>query len=215
MDSEVQFNHHGSQLPSLTSPFTPAPRLRAHPQPLASDIPSSAPTSPAPLPTGRVPSPPSTSSINSSPDYSEDDDNDDNDDDNTGKVRWHPEVLWFAQRMEKVERRHGSLAHRDFPVSLISSSSARMFNMQFQWMKPTRTKRPTEAPATALRHKSSEGRVLRFQPVDEDEDSESSDEVCCKLFIFVLGWLNRFSFHRRICVIVGYVVSYSQTKWKT
>ena len=120
-----------SQLPSLPSPFTPAPvrRLWTPPYIPASDPSSSVPGSP--LMTGTVPSSPSAASAASAPtmsgDDSDDDDDHSDDDDGTGKVRWNPEVLLFARRLEKAERKYRSLAiaNLDQPVSNTFASSAK------------------------------------------------------------------------------------------
>ena len=139
----------GSQLPSLTSPFTPAPRRWRQSYILASEKSSSVPSSPSSSITGTVPSPPSAAPTTKSPALSEDandepaddNDNDDNsndddddysdnysdDNDGTGKVRWNPDVLLFARRLEKAERKYGSLAiaNLDRPVSNTFASSAK------------------------------------------------------------------------------------------
>ena len=50
-------------------------------------------------------------------------------------------------------------------------------------MKPSCSRLPTETPGSVLRKKSKAGKVLRMEPVAEEEDSDdsSSDEVCLKV----------------------------------
>jgi len=50
-------------------------------------------------------------------------------------------------------------------------------------MKPSRPRFATETPGSALRKKSKPGKVLRVEPIaeEEEEDESSSDEVCLKV----------------------------------
>ena len=78
---------------------------------------------------GAVPSSPTAAPEASSPTLSEDDfdvddDYSDDDDDGTGKVRWNPDVLLFARRLQQAERKYGSraIANLDRPVSFFFAS---------------------------------------------------------------------------------------------
>ena len=65
-------------------------------------------------------------------------------------------------------------------------------------MKPFGRRPATETPASALRQKSKAGKVLRVEPIAEEEEEEDSsfDEVCFRAFSLELGSLTVLSFYR-------------------